>query len=284
MNAEQAKEKVRRYYRASTSDYLRYYETHWHHHMHYGFDRALPKGGNPTEHLVQYAAKVAGIRAGERILDAGCGVGGTAMGWAQNPGTKSVGLNLMEFQLRLAGGFAAAKNLSHRAAFTAGDFMHPPFAAKSFDAVVAIESFDHAPDKKAFVEAMAGLLRPGGRLVVVDGFRSERDFSPQEESDYAKFLAGWAVPHLCTQAEIKTWAVGAGLEETHGEDITADVMPHAFAIYRFSFIFVPMRLALLALRLTNREKLGNAVATYHQYRTLKQGLWKYAVFCFRKPG
>jgi hypothetical protein len=73
------------------------------------------------------------------------------------------------------------------------------------------------------------------------------------------------------------------MAEVHGEDITADVMPHAFAIYRFAFLFVPLRLLLLALRLTSREKVGNAAATYHQYRTLRDGLWNYGVFCFRKP-
>jgi ubiquinone/menaquinone biosynthesis C-methylase UbiE len=173
--------------------------------------------------------------------------------------------------------------LEGRVAFAAGDFMSPPFAAESFDAVIAIESFDHAPDKRAFVQSMSALLKPGGRLIIVDGFKAPRPFSSAEENRYRKFLAGWAVPHLCTEAELRLWASESGMAEVHGEDITADVMPHAFAIYRFAFLFVPLRLLLLALRLTSREKVGNAAATYHQYRTLRDGLWNYGVFCFRKP-
>ncbi len=282
-SADPAKEKVRRYYEAATSDYLRYYETDWHHHMHYGFDRDLPKGGNPTEQLVRYAAHIGSVQAGERALDVGCGVGGTALWLAEHCGTRSVGLNLMEFQLRLARGYATRKNPPLSVAFAAGDFMHPPFAAASFDVIIAIESFDHAPDKRAFVRAMSSLLRPNGRLILVDGFRAARAFTAAENRDYARFLAGWAVPHLCNMEEVRAWAAEAGLAETHGEDITADVLPHARAIYRFAFVFVPLRRLLLALRLTRREKLGNAAATYHQYRTLKSGLWHYAVFCFRKP-
>ena len=275
-------DQVRRYYLEATSDYLRYYETEWHHHMHYGFGRGLPKGGNPTEHLIRYLADAGGLKPGDKVLDAGCGVGGTAIWLARERNCVCVGLNLMEFQLRLARGFAAKKKAL--VAFAAGNFMHPPFAANSFDAVVAVESFDHAPDKAAWVKTMAGLLRPGGRLILVDGFRCERPFSASEEKDYARFLAGWAVPHLCTLPEVRSWAREAELEETHGEDITSDVLPHAFAIYRFGLLFIPLRLALSALRLTSREKLGNAVATWHQYRTLKNGLWEYAVLCFRKPG
>ena len=131
---------------------------------------------------------------------------------------------------------------------------------------------------------MATLLRPGGRLILVDGFRKEGSFSSREEKDYKAFLRGWAVPHLCTHSELRRWALKAGLEESHGEDITADVMPHASAISRFALIFVPLRLLLLALRLTSLEKLDNAAATWRQYRTLKQGLWNYSLFCFRKSG
>jgi len=66
------------------------------------------------------------------------------------------------------------------------------------------------------------------------------------------------------------------------EDITADVMPHATAIWRFGLIFVPLRKLLLRLGLTSREKLGNAEATLHQHSTLKEGLWTYEIFCGTK--
>ncbi len=274
-------EKVRRYYLAATSDYLRYYETEWHHHMHYGFQRNLPEGGNPTENLVRYLADVCVLKAGDRVLDAGCGVGGTAIWLTKEKGCACVGLNLMEFQLRLARGFASKKKA--RVSFAAGDFMHPPFAADSFDAVVAIESFDHAPDKPAWVRCMAGLLRPGGKLLIVDGFKAEAPFLREQRSAYEKFLAGWAVPHLCTVADLKSWGIDADLETLHDEDITPDVLPHASAIRRFAFFFVPLRFVLLRLGLSPREKLGNALATWHQYRTLKQGLWSYRVMVFKKP-
>lgn len=275
---EQIKDKVRRYYLATTEDYLKYYATDWHQHMHYGFDRDLPRGGNPTENLVRYLAECAGLKAGETLLDAGCGVGGSSIWLASRLGLRCVGLNLMPFQATLARNYAGAAE----ARFVAGDFMRPPFRDASFDAVWAVESFDHAPDKAEWMRVMAAKLRPGGRIAIADGFRAEGNFVPVQAQAYADFLRGWAVPHLCTTAELLRYGRDAGLELMHEEDITADVMPHAFAIYRFAFLFVPARWLLRKLRLTSEEKLLNATATWHQYRTLKQGLWSYRVAVFRK--
>lgn len=289
-SSRDVKDKVRRYYRAATEDYLKYYEADWHHHMHYGFERDLPKGGNPTENLVRYMARLAGLldARGEgepplQVLDAGCGVGGSSIWLARNAGCRCVGITLMESQARLARGYAA-RGKAAGARFAANDFTLPAFKPGTFDVVWALESFDHAPDKAAWLREMHALLKPGGRLILADGFRAPGPMDPALAKDYARFLSGWAVPHLCTLEELTSWARSAGFETLHAEDISADVLPHALAIYRFGLLFIPWRWVLRKLGLTSEEKLGNAYATFHQYRTLKRGLWTYGAYCFRKPG
>jgi tocopherol O-methyltransferase len=281
------KEKVHRYYDAATEDYLKYYQTDWHHHMHYGFDRDLPRGGNPTEHMVRYLAGLAGLKKGDRMLDAGCGVGGSSIFLARAMGCSCVGITLVESQGRLATGFAAASAEkapgSPLARFIVNDFHVPAFKPASFDVVWALESFDHAADKEAWVASMFGMLKPGGRLVIADGFRGAQPSDPAQARSYASFLAGWAVPHLCSPGEMEAYGSRAGFVLAHAEDISADVMPHARAIFRFGLIFIPLRWLLEKLRLTSPEKLGNAYATFFQYRTLKMGLWSYRAYCFRKP-
>jgi tocopherol O-methyltransferase len=294
------KDRVKRYYAAATEDYLKYYQADWHHHMHYGFDRDLPRGGNPTEHMVRYLAGIAGLKAGDRMLDAGCGVGGSSIFLAKKLGLVCVGITLMESQARLARGFASrgrpaggrtsgessagGPSAGGRARFAVNDFHLPSFKPASFDAIWALESFDHAVDKRAWVAAMYGLLKPGGRLMIADGFRTGVPRDRSQAKAYEAFLAGWAVPHLCTPGEIVRWAEEAGFAVAHSEDISPDVMPHARAIFRFGLLFIPVRWALARLGLTSREKLGNAYATYHQYLTFRRGLWEYRAYCFRKPG
>jgi cyclopropane fatty-acyl-phospholipid synthase-like methyltransferase len=253
--------------------------------MHYGFDRNLARGGNPTEHMVRFLADLAGISEGERLLDAGCGVGGSSIFLARERGCRCVGINLMESQARLARGFAArvAVPENRRARFVVNDFHIPSFRPGSFDVVWAVESFDHAADKEAWVASMFDLLKPGGRLIIADGFRTGTPGDRRQAGEYARFLAGWAVPHLCSAAELERYGARAGFQLLHGEDISADVLPHARAIFRFGLLFIPVRWLLQKLRLTGPEKLGNAYATYFQYRTLKRGLWTYCAYCFRKP-
>ncbi len=285
--AKEIKARVHRYYHAATEDYLKYYQAGWHHHMHYGFDRDLPRGGNPTEHLVRYLAGIAGIKKGDRVLDAGCGVGGSSIFLAREPGCGCYGITLVESQAKLAKGYAAASAAKHpvtrEARFTVNDFHVPAFKPESFDIVWALESFDHAVDKEAWVASMFALLKPGGRLMIADGFRGPLPDDPSQAREYAGFLAGWAVPHLCSPAEMETYGVRAGFQLLYGEDISADVLPHARAIFRFGLLFIPLRWTLKKLGFTSSEKLGNAYATYFQYRTLRRGLWSYCAYCFRKP-
>lgn len=286
-DARDIKARVLRYYNAATEDYLKYYQSGWHHHMHYGFDRDLPKDGNPTEQMVRYLAGVAGIGKHDRVLDAGCGVGGSGIFLSHSVGCRCVGITLVEGQAKLARGFAGASASNHpgspRARFVVNDFHVPAFKQDSFDVVWAVESFDHAADKSAWVASMFAILKPGGRLVIADGFRAGAPADDAQAREYRAFLSGWAVPHLCTPAEMESYGARAGFHLAHDEDISADVMPHARAIFRFGLIFIPLRWILAKLRLTSPEKLGNAYATYFQYRTFKRGLWTYRAYCFRKP-
>lgn len=277
------RQRVKNYYTASTEDYLRWYESDWHHHMHYGFERDLPPGGNPTENLVRYMAERVDLKPGERVLDSGCGVGGSSIWLAQQRDCSCVSLNIMESQLRLVARYAQRHAVRHLVEPVNANFLQTPFFDNSFDVVWAVESFDHAPDKGAWVKEKFRLLRPGGRLIVADGFRAEQEFLGKNKDAYECFLRGWAVPHLARPSEFWQDLATAGFQQVVDEDITSDVMPHAQAIFRFGLLFVPLRWMGQKLGITSAEKMGNALATWHQYTTLKRGLWTYRIVTAVKP-
>jgi len=58
-----------------------------------------------------------------------------------------------------------------RAATIAGDSEHLPFSDAGFDVVTCANSFHHYPHQQAVICEMRRVLRPGGTLVLVDGFR-----------------------------------------------------------------------------------------------------------------
>jgi len=100
-----------------------------------------------------------GPLAGCRVLDLGCGKGRFARALIQE-GASVVGVDLSTAMLNAAAGIERVRASARRL----------PFAPSSFDAVVAVEVFEHfAPQSLDGVCAeIQRVLRPGGRLVVID--------------------------------------------------------------------------------------------------------------------
>jgi SAM-dependent methyltransferase len=112
-----------------------------------------------------------GLRAGDRVLDLGCGGGRHAFECFRR-GAHVIALDLRESDLRGAGAmFQAMRDAGEvpddaRAMPVRGDAYHLPFPDGAFDVVIASEILEHIPrDHDAIAEAVR-VLRPGGRLAV----------------------------------------------------------------------------------------------------------------------
>lgn len=99
-------------------------------------------------------------------LDVGCGTGFLALELAAR-GHRATGIDLAPAMLAQAREKAAARGLSVR--FAEGDAEAPPFPAHSFDLVVCRHLLWTLPHPQAALDAWVRLLRPGGRLAVIDG-------------------------------------------------------------------------------------------------------------------
>src|SRR6516165_7902413 len=102
------------------------------------------------------------LRPGMRVLDAGCGTG-EMLGWlaaAVAPGGLAVGVDLSRTHL------AAARHSSPDALLLQADLLRVPLVVGSFDLVWSVNTVHHLPDPAVGARALAGLLRPGGRLAL----------------------------------------------------------------------------------------------------------------------
>ncbi len=103
------------------------------------------------------------LRPGMRVLDAGCGTG-EVLGWLYEkvePGGLAVGLDLSAPHVT-----AARAQLRPGIAVLQSDVMRACLAARSFDAVWAVNTLNHLRDPLAGLRTLTGLLRPGGRIVL----------------------------------------------------------------------------------------------------------------------
>ncbi len=105
-----------------------------------------------------------------RILDVGCGTGVFAERMREAlPNAQIVGVDLVEGMLS-RGHERWRKHQAHVAPVQ-GDSERLPFASGSFDVVTCANSFHHYPHQDRAIKEMKRVLRPGGRLILVDGYR-----------------------------------------------------------------------------------------------------------------
>jgi len=110
-------------------------------------------------------------KAGERLLDLGCGLGQFARDVARASGVPAVGVELRDGQLARARALAAEAGEPELADLRAGDAAAPPLQAGewgTFDVVHARFLLEHVRDPLAVVRVMARAVRPGGRVVLED--------------------------------------------------------------------------------------------------------------------
>jgi len=248
--------------------------------IHYGFwDEDTQTHSQSLLNMNRELAEMAQIRPGSRILDAGCGIGGSSLWLAEHYGARVTGITLGEAQVELAGKNAAKRNLSELANFRVADFCATPFDSETFDVVWGIESICHALDKRAFVEEAVRILKPGGRLVCADGYALKREFNEGEWQIVTTCLNGWQIPNLATPDEFRAYLEESGFGEIRFRDATANIMPSSQRLYQTALLTYPMQKLMAWTRLRTPAQSGNFYTALNQYRIFRDGLGCYGIFC-----
>ncbi len=271
------------YYDTCESDYRLLWHLDRHLAMHYGFwDEGTRLLREALVNMNAYVCSKLTLSEGECVLDAGCGVGGSAIYIARRWPVEVRGITLSQKQAARATNHAARTSLVGSAHFTVANYCSTPFPDGSFDAIYGIESICHANDKSEFLREASRLLKEGGRLVVADFFRTGNAVPPAKDREMLLWARSWAVPDFVSWDAFIRAAAAAGLELEVNENITANVERTARRLYQFFFpgLFCHGLLRMLGLR--NRVHGRNLWSAYYQYRCLKRNEWEYRLLRFRK--
>ncbi len=276
------KDDVKAYY-----DYtLNLYERFWHgdtHAVHYGiWDDHTKNLHDALLNTNKFLTDQAGIKSGERVIDAGCGVGGSIFWLVKNKGVEGVGVTISEKQLSKAKELSKRFGIEGKTEFYLQDYTHTNFPNASFDIVWAIESVCHAVDKRDFIKEAYRILKPGGRLAIADGFLERNPGDILEKKRLNNFLKGMALDNLAEPKKFENALAETGFKNIKNLDKTEAILPTAVKIARMSRWSWPLSIVTNSLGLTPSLLVHNNRAGIDQYYLFRNRLLTYRVFVAEK--
>ncbi len=160
----------------------------------------------------------------DRVVDAGCGVGGAAMDIAEWSGCEVVGLTISPVQVDIARRRAVATGVRFEQADCS---VHLPLSDGWADAVVNIESACHYADRRRFLDECRRVLRPGGRLVMSDWLAVDGISDADRSRWIAPVCEAWRLADLETLASYRTLLAQVGFQVVEAQDFGEAVLPNA---------------------------------------------------------
>tara|TARA_Y100000991_G_scaffold42076_1_gene29668 strand:- start:124 stop:1050 length:927 start_codon:yes stop_codon:yes gene_type:complete len=174
-------------YDAWTQDKL--LERLWGEHIHLGFYPSDKKNLDFRKAKVQFVHELVmwsgldKLPKGSRILDVGCGIGGSSRILARHYGFNVTGITISPAQVKRA---RELTSTGLNCNFQVMDALDLKFEDGSFDAIWSVEAGAHMNDKKKFADEMLRTLRPGGYLALADW--NSRDLRIKPPSFFEKFV------------------------------------------------------------------------------------------------
>lgn len=246
-------------------------------HVHWGYwsnpaeaDLTLSGYAHASDSLSDAVIDATNIRDCYRVLDAGCGFGGTlGMLESRFEGLKLHGLNIDARQM------ARATTMSpDRVRFAVADACALPYRNDYFDTVLSVEAIFHFPSRLQFLAEASRTLVPGGQVAITDFVprfmipflwdRFDVRFKPEVNRVFGH------ADMRCTLAEYRRLASKAGLILQKVIDITRGTLPGYKALVSLARMMGP-----------NPDEAEGVVRRVE--RASRFGLLRYLIIVFSKP-
>jgi SAM-dependent methyltransferase len=253
-----------RYYEEAGPDYAAWSP---HFNMHFGFFRW---GCNPFKREAMLEQMNLEILSRLRltrdspshIFDMGCGLGATLRSFARYlPLADLNGITLVPWQLEQGRLLNLTCPEGQSIALTLGDYEHTTQLPASFDAVYALESscYAHGADKQAFLLEAHRVLRPGGRIVVADGFLGTGRLRGPQKAIYRKLCECWVIDTLGQIDQFTEELHRLGFTDIVVEQTQARVAPSVLHVPWVTIKFV-LTTVLFGGRKMTRARWNNVLA------------------------
>ncbi|MFT5167149.1 MAG: tocopherol O-methyltransferase [Saprospiraceae bacterium] len=269
-------QKIKKFYDQSTPLWLEV----WGEHMHHGYyENGKPGDKTHTQaqlDLVDEMLRWGNVEQANVILDAGCGVGGSARLLAKKFDAKVLGVTLSPVQAENGQAYSKVIGLQEQVIIEVKDMMSLVGSDKKFDLIWSMESAEHIADKKALVDMFYDLLEPGGKLLMATW--CHRDEPPilnnEDRSLLKKIYQLYHLPPMVAVDELEEAMKASGFSQVQTADWSDNVAPFWKAVIRSVFSLK----SIIGLLKAGLPTIQGAWAMRYMTRGYQQNLIKFGVF------
>lgn len=252
--------------------------------------RRLPYSCGHLRQVLYVIAQMGDAVRGGRVLEVGFGKGTNTIYLADLfPSASFTAIDIVDEHVQHASAWAASLGLKN-ARFVRDDASMPTVPGP-FDVMFGIEAFCHVDTDdglKGFLAFASKQLKPGGRLVVVDGFRGERFEELPEDVRQAMMLAesGFRIRRMASKGTWQRLAAEAGLEVVEDADMTGEALgfwTQGWRVAHCLLLAVPWALrAYIARGAKHAETGANLVSVAMTAYAMALGSAEYGVLVLKK--
>ena len=273
--------RIRDFYDRSTGIWLDTWGEHMHH-GHYGPAGDLDKANEAAQlDLIEELLAFGGVTSASRILDSGCGVGGSSRYLAKKFNAEALGFTLSPVQAEAAAAYNRAAGLADRVDIRAQDVYTLPADTAPFDLVWSLESAEHMADKQGLFDLFYRHLQPGGTLLMITWCTRETPpaLMGQDLRLLNKIYDYYHLPPMVPVSRLANMARATGFEQLKTDDWSAAVAPFWGKVIQSALSWKSMRGLLKA----GPGTLRGAWAMRYMQEGYRRGLIRFGVLAAKKP-
>ncbi len=215
-------------------DSSKLWEDIWGEHMHHGYYGKAGKYQLDRRQaqidLIEELLIWAEVEKVNNIIDVGCGIGGSTLYLAEKYNATAKGITLSPVQAARATQRAESARLSEQVEFQVANALDIPFEDNSFDLVWSLESGEHMPDKKQFLQECYRVLKPKGKLILATWcHRPTNSLAGELTADEIRHLKEiyrvYCLPYVISLPEYENIVTEIGFKNISSDDWSIAVAP-----------------------------------------------------------
>lgn len=211
-------EKIKEHYDLASP----YYEKLWGQHIHHGYwVTGKESKEEAAQNLIELLIEKSQLKTDSKVLDVGCGIGGTSIYLARKYNCKVTGITISPVQVEMATKAAEQLQIKNKPNFKVEDANNITINEK-FDIIWSVEMISHLNNRQNLFKRASELLKTGGRMCITDWLADDLLSSTDKKKFIDPIEKGMLVS-LPTLSEYKEHIDNNGFRLIYYEDISQQV-------------------------------------------------------------